>query len=596
MRKTKPVKLGDIEPKPIPTPGPPPVTSPEAVEALFPPPVIPTPTEAPKERSEASQQAAEEAYQLPYEPPTFDFQHAAASPEQELAQRELCRRRLLPFIQRFRPQYSAGWVHADICRRLERFVEQIEQKKSPRLLLMMPVRHGKSEICSRHFPPWVFGKHPEWEIIAASGAQNLALSFSRYGRDVMRDPAYSVVFPNTSLDPSTQSVENWNTTKGGGYLAAGIGSMITGRGSHCLIIDDPVRDAQAADSATIRDNVWEWYMSTAYTRLAPGGGVLGIMTTWNEDDWAGRIQQVMRTGDGDMFEIVRYPAINDIGDEYLLPDDTIEQFPQGSDIPPNARLLRKQGSALHPARYPLEELKKKKANYIALGQKRWWDALFQQNPLPEDGDYFTPSMFNYYSTPPDRRDLHVYQTWDFAISADQKNDYTVGTTIGVDHRNSIYVLDVRRFKSGDGIIIADTIIDYVKEYDPVLIGVEDGQIWRTLEAQFLRACEEHRVFPSYEVLKPLTDKFVRASPLRGQMQAGKVLFDKHAHWFGALYQEFLRFGAGGVHDDQVDSLSWGVRLTLSRAAPKREIKEPNLPSWRDRLKVGYKGTTSHMAA
>lgn len=934
--RSKPIKLKDLVPEAQEAPQ-------IAPEALFPPLPEPTPVEAPKERSEALQQAASEAFQLPYEPPMFDFEAAARSPEQELAMRELCRRRLLPFIQRFRPQYSAGWVHADICRRLERFVEQIEQKKSPRLLLMMPVRHGKSEICSRHFPPWLFGKHPEWEIIAASGAQNLALSFSRYGRDVMRDPAYSVIFPETRLDPSTQSVENWNTTKGGGYLAAGIGSMITGRGSHCfpagvrvstpsgyvniehlkpgdkvlgydnntnrlvetyvkatktslrddlvrvrtvagrsvvctgdhpfyvdgagyveakvlgvgagllvsrvpelrsgeavgskvvpevfprnsqglcglavqflrqivqktawrvqeivaarsqgqlllegvfgsapccekpeampgvqrpsagawqgqerevllgrvsevgisektgrhrvpglfdkvssslkhyavllvgvfkrrafrayawgrqlelqrrselqslvphgsldgvgkrwfslrgvrrngepcgsshqsstsgqpggeldhlvsdvswqppqvakdtvslveearigyvevhdiqvegtsnffaeeilvhncLIIDDPVRDAQAADSATIRDNVWEWYMSTAYTRLAPGGGVLGIMTTWNEDDWAGRIQQVMRTGDGDMFEIVRYPAINDIGDEYLLPNDSIEQFPEGSDIPEGARLLRLHNSALHPNRYPLEELKKKKANYVALGQKRWWDALFQQNPLPEDGDYFTPSMFNYYSTQPARADLHIYQAWDFAISTDQKNDYTVGTTIGVDHRGSVYVLDVRRFKSGDSIIIADTIVDYAKEYDPVLIGFEDGQIWRTLEAQFLRSCENNRAYPSYEVLKPLTDKLVRASPLRGQMQAGKVFFDTNAHWFGPLYQEFLRFGAGGVHDDQVDSLSWAIRLTLSRAAPKRVINEPKLPSWRDRLNKGPRSGLTHMAS
>src|SRR5690606_35677123 len=146
MRKTKAVKLGDLEPKPTPAPEPPPAASPEAVEALFPPPVTPTPTEAPKERSEASQQAAEEAYQLPYEPPTFDFQHAAGSPEQELAQRELCRRRLLPFIQRFRPKYNAGWVHADICRRLERFMRQVERGEEPRLLLMCPPRSGKSEI------------------------------------------------------------------------------------------------------------------------------------------------------------------------------------------------------------------------------------------------------------------------------------------------------------------------------------------------------------------------------------------------------------------------------------------------------------------
>jgi hypothetical protein len=62
-------------------------------------------------------------------------------------------------------------------------------------------------------------------------------------------------------------------------------------------------------------------MSTALTRLAPGGGVLGIMTFWNEDDWAGRIQQVMATGDGDKFEIVKYPAINETGDEYMRSQD-----------------------------------------------------------------------------------------------------------------------------------------------------------------------------------------------------------------------------------------------------------------------------------
>lgn len=338
-------------------------------------------------------------------------------------------------------------------------------------------------------------------------------------------------------------------------------------------------------------------MSTAYTRLAPGGGVLGILTWWNEDDWAGRIQQVMATGDGDMFEIVKYPAINEQGDEYLLPDDSIEQFPAPSLPPEGSRLLRKQGTALHPARYPVAELLKKKANYTALGQKRWWDALFQQNPTPEDGDYFTPDMFRYYSTAPDRRDMYVYQAWDFAISTDQKNDYTVGTTIGVDTRGSIYVLDVCRFKSSDGIIIADTIVDYAKQHDPTLIGFEDGQIWRTMEAQFARSCDEKRCHPSYEVLKPLTDKLVRASPLRGQMQAQRVYFDKNAHWFSDLYREFLRFNAGGVHDDQVDSLAWATRLTLSRLAPRSRDLTPKVKSWKDELRDHMEGAGgTHMSA
>ena len=595
MRKTKPVKLGDLEPKPVVTPEPPPVASPEAVEALFPPLPTPTPTELPKERSEASQQAAEEAYQLPYEPPTFDFQHAAGSPEQELAQRELCRRRLLPFIQRFRPKYNAGWVHADICRRLERFMRQVERGEEPRLLLMCPPRSGKSEIGSRHFAPWVLGQHPDWEIIAASHTSSLSMSFSRYIRDLMRNPAYGAVFPNAVLDPSSQSTENWNLTRGGGYLAAGVGTGITGRGAHVLLLDDLVKDIEAADSITIRDNTWEWYLSTAYTRLAPGGGVIGIMTWWSGDDWAGRIQEAMNAGDGDKFEIVRYPAINEYGDEYVLEDDSIVEIQPGRLVPAGARMTRQQGTAIHPARYTTEAMLRIKRNLIAGGQKRVWDALYQQNPVPDEGNFFNKEMFRYYGSPPARSELYVYQAWDFAISEGKESDYTVGVCIGQDHYDNLYILDVRRFRSGDGGYIIDEILDFAATWDADVLGFEDGQIWKAIEFQFQKRCEERRQYPSYELLKPLTDKMVRANPLKGRMQLGKVFFDKHAPYFTDLHKEFLHFPAG-KHDDQVDAVAWTIRLTLSRSAPKREIKEPKMPSWRDRLKVGYKGDTSHMAS
>lgn len=595
MRKTKPVKLGDLEPKPIPAPEPPPVASPEAVEALFPPLPIPTPVETPKERSEASQQAAEEAYQLPYEPPTFDFQHAASSPEQELAQRELCRRRLLPFIQRFRPKYNAGWVHADICRRLERFMRQVERGEEPRLLLMCPPRSGKSEIGSRHFAPWVLGQHPDWEIIAASHTSSLSMSFSRYIRDLMRNPAYSAVFPDAVLDPSSQSTENWNLTRGGGYLAAGVGTGITGRGCSILLLDDLVKDIEAADSITIRDNTWEWYLSTAYTRLAPGGGVIGIMTWWSGDDWAGRIQEAMNAGDGDKFEIVRYPAINEYGDEYVLEDDSIVEIQPGRLVPAGARMTRQQGTAIHPARYTTEAMLRIKRNLIAGGQKRVWDALYQQNPVPDEGNFFNKEMFRYYGSPPARSELYVYQAWDFAISEGKESDYTVGVCIGQDHYDNLYILDVRRFRSGDGGYIIDEILDFAATWNADVLGFEDGQIWKAIEFQFQKRCEERRQYPSYELLKPLTDKMVRANPLKGRMQLGKVFFDKHAPYFTDLHKEFLHFPAG-KHDDQVDAVAWTIRLTLSRSAPKREIKEPKMPSWRDRLKVGYKGDTSHMAS
>lgn len=596
-KRARPKKLGDLKtrvaPKPAKEPEPPPVEPVEPIEALFPTQVTQPHVELPAERSEDIQKAVSEAYSMPYEPPIFDIGAAARSPEQELAARELCRRRLLPFIQRFRPKYTAGWVHADICRRLERFVKQVEEGKEPRLLLMCPPRSGKSEIGSRHLAPWILGKHPEWEIIAGSHTSSLSMSFSRYIRDLLRDPAYRAVFPDGILDPSSQSTENWNLTRGGGYLAAGVGTGITGRGAHVLLLDDLVKDIEAADSTTIRENTWEWYLSTAYTRLAPGGGVIGIMTWWHDDDWAGRIQQTMAGGDGDVFEIVRYPAINEYGNEYILEDDTIVEIHPEAPVPPGARMTRPLGTAIHPERYTTEAMLRIKRNLVAGGQKRIWDALYQQNPMPDEGNFFTKEMFRYYGTMPARKDLFVYQAWDFAITEGKESDYTVGITIGQDHRDNLYVLDVRRFKSGDQFILIDSIVDFAQYWQADLIGFEDGQIWKVLEAQFAKTCEEKHFYPSYEVLKPLTDKMVRANPLRGRMQLHKVFFDKHAGYYTDLQKEMLHFPAG-KHDDQVDALAWAVRLTLSRAAPR--VKEaPKVKSWKDKLKIGARGA-SHMSS
>ena len=567
--------------------------------------VPPTPTESveapqkgtkiPKALRPEDQAAVDEAFAIPYTPPVFDRAEAENNPQKELAMRELARRRFLPFVQRFRPKYLAGWVHRDVCRRLERFLERVENREEPRLLMMMPPRSGKSELGSRHFPPWALGKHPDWEIIAASHTSSLTLSFSRYIRDLVKDPAYQVLFENMRLDPSSQSVENWNTLNGGGYLAAGVGTGITGRGAHILLLDDLVKDIEAADSPTIRENTWEWYISTAYTRLAPGGGVLGIMTWWNEADWAGKIQQVMKSGEGDRFEIIRYPAINEEGDEYLLPDDQIIQILPGSPIPAGAKMTRPKGTAIHPERYSTQAMTRIKNNLVAAGQKRIWNALYQQNPTPDDGVYFTKEMYRYYVHAPQRRNMTIYQAWDFAITEDKQNDYTVCATIGQDEYDNLYVLHIMRFRSNDGNAIVEHMIDQFVAYEADFLGVEDGQIWKTLRSQFEKRCQERRVYPSFEVLQPLTDKLVRANPLKGRMQLGKVFFLKGADWEAACNRELMVFPAG-KHDDQVDALAWATRLTLNHAPPKPPAPPPQ-KSWKDKLKGLTNGKGgSHMAA
>ena len=819
----------------------------------------------PKASNPALQQALDEAFELPYAAPAFDLKEAEADPEKEMAHRALCRRRFLPFVQRYRPKYMAGWVHEDICRRLERFMQQVEAGQSPRLLLMMPPRSGKSELGSRHFPPWVLGQHPEWEIIAASHTSSLTLSFSRYIRDLTRDPSFQALFPDMRLDPTSQSVENWNTLSGGGYMAAGVGTGITGRGAHILLLDDLVKDIEAADSPTIRENTWEWYGSTAYTRLAPGGGVLGIMcmtgdtpvmmadgtekplalirgddmiatyengkltttrvdkqksvgpdsvlkitmisgkvvrangrhpflattatgelkwirarslstanrivtlkgsgesgrehpvllkgatnrlnaggyatrtmgrnagrtgtvaralsigrsavkrgssiatgllsqittrfsnskevsapfvrgtddatqacgttpsqsttattlaksgaysattatpesdilelspsheplhdtsdftlseilsiepdgveevfdiqvdrttnfianglcvsnTWWNEDDWAGKIQQVMASGDGDVFEVIKYPAINDEGDEYLLLDDSIVQYAPESTIPEGAKLTRPRGTAIHPARYDTEAMLRIKRNLVASGQKRVWQALYQQNPTPDDGIYFSKEMIHYYVHAPQRRNMFIYQAWDFAITEATHNDYTVCCTIGQDEFDNLYVLHVLRFRSDDGNAIVEHMIDQSINWGADLLGFEDGQIFKSIRAQYEKRCLERQHYTTFEILQPLTDKLVRANPLKGRMQLHKVFIKKDEAWTGAFVRELMTFPAG-KHDDQVDAAAWCVRLTLTRSAP-RPKPPPKTKSWRDKLGAFTEGAgeTSHMAA
>jgi predicted phage terminase large subunit-like protein len=518
---------------------------------------------------------------------------AVPSPaELEIASRLLARRRLIPFIQRINPKYLVGWVHQDICERLERFSAAVAAGENPRLMLLMPPRHGKSEIASRNFPAWHMGQYPDHEIIACSYNVSLAMGFSRKVKQIIEDPSYAQVFPGAQLDPKNQSTEEWALEGArGGYVAAGIGGPITGKGAHVLVIDDPVKNAEEADSADQREKVWEWYNSTAYTRLAPGGGVLVIQTWWHDDDLSGRLQTMMKEGHDDehvdQFEVIKYPAIA-TSDEWYDPDTRliVDQKPDH----PDARLLRLEGEALHPDRYDLEKLNRIKAQNKG---GRWWSALYQQNPVPDDGAYFTKDMFKRDAIP-DKTAANVYIAWDFAISTKKQNDFTVGTVGLQDDSDVLHVAEIMRFKSGDSLFMVEAILNLCERwYSPnLLLGFEDGQIYRAIEALLKKRMRERGVYPSIMVLKPITDKMARARPLQGRMQQGMVSFNQHGEWYDSLRLEMLRFPAG-VHDDQVDSMAWMTQMAIGRQPPhKPRVKEP--PSWRDKLK--FQNQRSFMAA
>lgn len=523
-----------------------------------------------------------------------------ASPEAKaayaaMADRELCRRSLLRFTERFNPRYTAGWVHRVVCHELEKFSDAVEAKKSPRLMLLMPPRTGKSTLVSQEFPAWHLGRFPNHEVIAASYNISLPAGFSRKVRARLREPLYQKIFTDTALDPDSQSTEAWLTTIGGGYVAAGVGGGITGKGAHILDIDDPIKDAKEADSLSVRDDLWDWYGSTAYTRLSPGGGVLWTQTHWNEDDGAGRIQlKMLEDDDFDQFRIVKFPAIAE-EDEYLDADYNIYRASEG-DIPDGAYRVRSKGEALHPERYTLEMLRKIEKTLT----KRHWSALYQQNPTPEDGLYFERDQFLPVIDLPGNKSRArglVFQAWDYAISAASRSDYTVGVTMELDFEGNVEVLDVVRGKWTDGNTIVEKMLDSYEKWKPEKLGVEDGVIYKTLSASLSRGARGRNLSPNVEVLRTMgNDKGARAVPLQVLMQRGRIRFPKNAPWYEALEREFLRFMAGGVHDDQVDAAAWCAKM-IADSAPPPVPKTLKKPSWKDRLRLHRTaGQTSHMSA
>jgi predicted phage terminase large subunit-like protein len=485
----------------------------------------------------------------------------------ELAERELARRKLLRFVLRMYPKYLAGWFHIDLCERLERFYQAIVDGKSPRLMLSVPPRHGKSFLVSEMGPAWFLGRNPTMQIIASTYGQDLSNGFSGKVQELINNEAFAAVFPECRLAQGRTALESWATSKSGQYHSIGVGGPATGRGAYCLNIDDPIKNREDADSAAIRAKLYNWYTSTAYTRLMPGGGVLLTQTRWHDDDLMGRLEaeyleaakQAQETGawpdDADQWEIVRYPAI-------AVED---EKF-------------RKAGEALHPERYSLSALNRIKR---AVGP-RDWASLYQQTPVPEEGGYFKKDSIRYVEQLPPVENLKIYAASDLAISKKTQADFTVIAVVGIDDNDNMYVLDMRRGR-WDADEIVDQFFDVHRTWHPVEFGVEDGAIAMALGPLLDRRIQEERLYDLH--IKPLPtkgrDKEARARPFQGRMKQGKVLWQASAPWVPVLENELLRFPSG-VHDDCVDALAH-----IGQMAMEIPVKQQSAPirhkSWRDKL-------------
>lgn len=414
-------------------------------------------------------------------------------------------------------------------------LEAVARGDIDRLMINMPPRHGKSELASRRFPAWFLGQQPSKSIIAASYNSDLATDFGRQVRNILATPEYKMLF-DTELAEDSRAANRWNTSDGGGYVAAGVGTAITGRGADILLIDDPLKDREEADSELQRDKVWDWYTSTAYTRLAPGGRVIVIQTRWHEDDLTGRLLEEEKTG-GDKWVKLELPAIN------------------------------AQGEALWPDFYPLPVLER----YRSVLPGRDWSALYQQQPTPDEGDYFKREWFRYYSAPP--KHLRIYGASDYAVTA-KGGDYTVHVVAGIDPDDDLYILDVWRAQTESNHWI-ETFIDLIARWKPLKWAEEQGQIVKSLGPFIDKRMRERRIYCAREQMTSVADKPTRSRAFQARAAMGKVYLPHNAPWVEDFMSELLMFPAG-KHDDQVDAIGLVGRM-LDTMVGGRVPKAPGRP-------------------
>lgn len=443
------------------------------------------------------------------------------------------------------PGYRDAYHHRLIAAKLE----AVERGEIQRLMITMPPRHGKSMLASEFFPAWYLGRNPDHYVIAATYAQELADDFGRKVRNQIADAAYGAIFPGVGLKNDstssrrfhvTQPLDNFTTGQNGAYFAVGVGGPLTGRGAHLLLIDDPVKNREDADSEIIRKKTKDWYTSTAYTRLMPGGRVVIIQTRWHEDDLSGWL---LAEHQHEGWEVLNLPAISD-GGEPLWPDQ-----------------------------YPIEVLEKIR---LAIGP-RDWSALYQQRPAPESGDYFKLDWLRPCLGFPPRETLHVYGGSDYAVTANG-GDYTVHVVVGVDPAGRMYLLDLWRGQTSSEQWV-DAFCDLVRKWKPLGWAEETGQIRAGVGPFLNKRMTERSAFVVREQFPTRGDKAVRAQSIRARMAMNGLYLRPSEPWRADFQSELMSFPVG-VHDDQVDALGLVGQLIdrmTNGIAPKASKPKPTPP-------------------
>lgn len=476
---------------------------------------------------------------------------------QETARRELAKRHLADFTMFTYPEYQMGWFHRHLCELMDDFRKAVEAKASPRVMVFAPPRHGKTELVTRRMYAHTMGLHPDWFMINATYGQDLSDDNGRDVRRIITDPTFTQVFPDFQLQDDSRSISSWETTRGGRCIFSSIGGAVTGKGAHIFGVDDPIKGRQEADSAAEQKKCWEWYMANARSRLMPGGGILYTQTLWSLQDTAMRLLELAKLSqDVDQWVVYKFPAIAENDEKY-----------------------RKKGDALHPERYPLSELLRTKATYSLSGNTREWSALYQCNPVPEEGTYFKKdNISRTYTVAPEHGEVFV--CLDGAFKEKEENDQTALGAWSLTAQNDLILLPGAFIGRQSTFETAKKIFALMDQYKARMLVAGKDHIVGSMES-FLKEMMRTKGYFTIEALSEKGDKLAKARSFQARTQAGTVIFPAGSLFEEKIKPELLAFPAG-EHDDVVDLCALAARAAAKFFPPAL----PPLPKEAVRLERG----------
>lgn len=452
-------------------------------------------------------------------------------------------------------RYDAQYFH----RALAAALEEVEAGRILRLIVTFPPRHGKSELTSRRFPAWLVGRDPYRHVMFATYNQPFSEDYGRNVRGIIQSKQFQTVFPDVTLAKGSAAADRLVTEEGGMLAFVGRGGSSTGRGADFLIIDDPLKDRAEANSQATREELWDWYNDTMSTRLmSDTGAIIIIQTRWHEDDLVGRLTDPTNpkynAEEAATWKVINIPAI--AGDDDVLG--------------------REPGAALWPEKFGLPYLESfRRRNPVG------FSALYQQQPTPEDGDFFKTDMLPGYRSQDLPKNLRKYAASDHAVGTKQSNDYTCLLVVGVDEWSNVWLLDCwwKREKTDK---VVEAMIDMMQRHKPLVWWAESGHISKSIGPFLFKRMREEKVYINIREQVPSADKVTRAQSIAGRASMGMVRFPTHAHWCERARQECLKFPQGR-HDDFVDTLAH-IGLGLDRI-----IRAPLETEKRNGPKVGTMG-------